>query len=471
MSAVLGDLVLGDVVLGEDAGASPQTANVNDAAGTWSAGAVVAGLAQTANVNDAMGGWSAGAIVAGLAQTANLNAAAGDWSAAALTTSMTSSCWDGITQRLLGYLAPLFTRDSGSLLGRFLASLARELSNCAESVSLVKSRDVRGDGTFTIQTLFEPIESVASVNRVAEDGTVLEGYTVESFDGRKITLAKQARYGSFKYGARRYGFGTPPRRGDILEAGYSYTHTGLEYRIRRALLELNVLTATGEFLDAWGRWFNVPRLSVGRYGSFKYGAGKYGGHSFESDSQYSRRIIARVQQSRNTKPDILAAVKTITGSAYMVEWFERGADRGWVFRPSDLAPWMGEDTEGATRFHAIFGLTTRFLNLNTDGGGRCTAEIWVPQSNAYTVAQVLQMANAYKAAAIRLFVRYRQKPKVFVELTDSGAGSDSVSISTSVIPSGPTTALSLYRFDPGAGLLADEGSKLTDLTRSDICEA
>lgn len=299
------------------------------------------------------------------------------------------ACWEPLTQRLLGYLARPFKKEKGSLLHTWLSTTARELSGCQEAVVLAASEDARGSGAFEIVTRFEPISAVAAVARVDGGGATLETYAVTGFDGRRISLT----------GSKA------PGQGDRLRVSYTYLHKGLELRVREALLELNILTATGDWLDEWGRWFNTPRLATGKYGTVKYGGGKYGTSGRESDTQYSRRIIDKIKQRRNTVPAIIEAVKRVTGGEpYIVEWFGAGASRGWVYKVTEEPYWTGA---ADPQKHLIWGQTSRFLTAAVAGGGPCTIEVWMPQGTGHTAEHILQIVNQYKAAGIQVFIRYQ----------------------------------------------------------------
>lgn len=400
-------------------------------------------------------------------------------------------CWDVVTKRLLSYLADPFNQDPQSRLGRLMASFARELSGCTESVTLTNSRDIRGDGSYTITTRFDPITGVSLVRRLNKKGGGLQTYQVDSFDGRRITLKKGIKYGNVKYGQSAYS-GSPLKQGDIIEVTYTYLHKGLEFRIREALQELNILTSTGDFLDRWGRLFGVSRLTTGKYGSVKYGSIKYGGSGLEGDTQYARRIINSILQVRNTKTAILSAVKPLigrspyqtgvygkvkygksnkygstSGQPYIIEWLEPGVDRGWVFKPTTKSPWRGENNEQATKHHLIWGINARFLNSLVTGGGGCVVEVWVPPPSAgasYSLLQVLQVANSKKAAGIRIYVRQFLTKRYNVSV-DSGMGVETSSVS--VTPA--TTALAAWKFEDVPGFLKDSGANGWDLTDNDIC--
>lgn len=303
----------------------------------------------------------------------------------------TSYCWDAKAQRLLDYLGKPFQKALTSVLGSLMRTFGRELSACTETVTLTGTSDARGIGNFSVEVRFEPISAVNAVQRVDANGTVLETYTVTSYDGRTISLS---------------GVQTP-RQGDLLLATYSYTQEGLEVRVTQALSELNILTATGDFLDRWGGLFNVPRIRTGKYGTEQYGGGKYGTAGTEADGSYGRRIVNTVIASRNSKTAILAAVQRITGgSPYIVEWVNGSGHRGFVFRPTGTAAWSGGTTETATQYHLIWGRTARFIKEGVNNGGAFVFEVWVPSGSGLTVSQLLSVVNALKPAGSKAYIRY-----------------------------------------------------------------
>jgi hypothetical protein len=309
-----------------------------------------------------------------------------------LTGAEGAECWFPLGQRLLQYFAkPFNTRTPLNLLERLMATVARELSGCSEIVALTDSPDARGDGAFHVFTRFAPITQVLAVKRVDEDGNVLEVYNVTEFNENKITVT----------GAKA------PGHGDRLLVTYSYLFGGLEYHVRQALLELNVLTASGTFLDAWGRWFGVARQILGGYGSLLYGDAVYGADGRESDTRYSRRIIDRVTMARNAPNAIRDAVERVTGGpVYVIDWLDPTYASGWIYKVAADADWAGGSAPGDIAHHLIWGRTSRFINANSSGGGACVFEVIIPLDSPVPLASVLQVANAYKAAGTRCFVRY-----------------------------------------------------------------
>lgn len=307
----------------------------------------------------------------------------------------TDPCWEGYTRRLLDYLAPrvfVAQDDKTSLLHQTFSMVARELSACTESVTLTRTDDARGDGNFHVHLRFEPLLSVPLVERVDGSGAVLETYTVTGTDGRTVTVSGV----------------TSPKAGDHLLVTYTYTHKGLEFAVREALLELNILTSTGEFLDEWGRWFGVGRLITGTYGSDTYGGGLYGVSGTEDDAHFSRRIIDRVLQTRNTKAAIIAAVKTVTGgSPYIVEWFDAANPVAWIFKVTGDPAWSGGESAAALSKHLIWGRTARFRSSTAMGGGAYVFDVWVPQGSGYSAAQLLEIVKQYKAAGTKAFIRFQ----------------------------------------------------------------
>lgn len=303
----------------------------------------------------------------------------------------TTFCWDGMGTRLLNYLGRPFIQTLTSLLGWFMRTLARELTICTETVSFTDSTDARGTGNFTLEVRFQPISAVTVVKRVDENGATLETYTVTGYDGRLISVT-----GS-----------TSPKAGDRFHVSYSYTHEGLEFNVTQALAELNILTATGDFLDRWGVLLNVGRIRTGKYGTMLYGSTTYGTAGTESDGNFSRRIIATVTGSRNTPTAILAAVQKLTGgSPYIVEWAGSGGHRGFIFRPTGTPVWMGEETAEGTRHHLIWGKTARFINHSVSNGGAYVFEVWVPSGSGLTASQLLTVVNALKPAGSKAYIRY-----------------------------------------------------------------
>jgi hypothetical protein len=298
------------------------------------------------------------------------------------------ACWEPLTQKLLGYLGKPFKQGTSGLLWALMSTYARELTTCVSTVTLT-SGEARGGGTFTFPVTFEPVSSVAGVRRVSSVGVLLETYTVVSFDGRNVTVS-----------------GTQaPKAGDFLQVDYSYSHDGLLGRINSAFFELNVLTSTGSFLDAWGSWFGVTRLKTGKYGQAQYGVGqKYGTGGVEGDTSYSGRIIDRVTQGRNTSVAILAAIRRLTGGTpYLTSWMDSGAHNGFIFRPSGALAWAGETD---TRKHLIWGKTARFLNESATNGGAYVFEVWVPSGSGYSTAALLSVVNSYKPAGSKAYIRY-----------------------------------------------------------------
>jgi hypothetical protein len=303
-------------------------------------------------------------------------------------------CWEKYTQRLLGSLCPTVFKavnDPTSLLHQVMSMVARELSGCTELVTYTGS-DARGDGAFNIHTRFGPIQGVTSVQRVDAAGTVLETYTALSTDGDK-TIAVSGT--------------TPAKAGDFLSVTYTYLHKGLEYAVQEALAQLNILTSSGAFLDKWGQWFNTPRNLTGTYGSELYGGGLYGTPGTEDDTHFSRRIIDRVLQTRDTKAAILGAIQTVTGgSPYIVEWFNPKVPTGFIFNVTGSPAWSGGETEAARAKHLIWGKTARFRGKSSAGGGAYVFEVWVPQGTGYSTAQLLAIVRQYRAAGTRAFIRY-----------------------------------------------------------------
>lgn len=298
------------------------------------------------------------------------------------------ACWEPLTQKLLGSLGKPFLKTTSGLLWSLMSTYAREMTRCVSTV-VVKSGEARGGGTFTVPTTFDPIQTVAGVRRVDGNGNTLESYTVISWDGRSVTVA-----------------GTkPPKAGDYLQVDYSYQHDGLLGRVRSALLELNILTSTGSFLDAWGSWFGMTRVKTGKYGQAPYGFGqKYGTGGVEPDNTFANRIIDRVTQGRNTPAAIAAAVKRLTGGTpYVVSWLDGGGNRSFIFRPSGTLPWAGESD---TRKHLIWGRTARFVNGSTNNGGAFVFEVWVPSGSGYSTATLLSVVNQYKPAGSKAYIRY-----------------------------------------------------------------
>lgn len=305
-------------------------------------------------------------------------------------------CWESYTQKLLGYLEPRVFRaqiDSTSLLHQVFSMVARELTICTETVALMETDDARGDGNWHVHVRFEPVLEVPLVQRVDDDGNILEEYAVEDVDGRTLTVS----------GA------VAPKAGDNLVVTYSYLHKGLEYGVREALQQLNILTSTDDFLDEWGRWFGVPRQATGNYGDVIYGSGTYGVPGAEDDAHYSRRIIDRVLQSRNTKPAIVGAVQTVTGgSPYIVEWLDPVNPTGWIYNVAGEDPWDGTESAAALSKHLIMGRTSRFRNASASGGGAYVFEVWVPPNSGYSAARLLEIVNQYKAAGTRAFIRFQE---------------------------------------------------------------
>lgn len=304
-------------------------------------------------------------------------------------------CWEPYTQALLGYLAPEVFRaqaDSNSLLHQVMAMVAREISGCTESVTFTGS-DARGLGTFAVRVRFGPIVSVTSVQRVDGSGNILETYTVTGTDGDKqINLSGV----------------TPPKAGDNLLVTYTYLHKGLEFATLEALQQLNILTSTGDFLDAWGQWFGIPRQITGTYGSDTYGDGRYGTPGTEDDAHYSRRIIDRVLQTRNTKASIIAAVQTATGgNVYIVEWFDPSNPTGFILAVNPASFWAGGESPSAISEHLIFGRTARFRNGAVPGGGSFVFDVYVPKGSGYSVPRLLEIVNAYRSAGTRAFIRFQ----------------------------------------------------------------
>jgi hypothetical protein len=304
-------------------------------------------------------------------------------------------CWESRAQRLLDYLCPQVFKavgDTGSLLHQVMSMVARELSGCTEVVTYA-GEDARGDGNFHVHTRFGEIQTVASVARVDANGNVLENYTVVSTDGEKTITVSGV---------------VAPRAGDHLAITYTYLHKGLEVSVRDALLQLNILTSNGDFLDEWGRWFGVPRQNTGTYGSDTYGGGIYGTTGTEDDAPYSRRIIDRVLQSRNTKVAIINAVKTVTGgSPYIVEWIDPATPVGFIFNVTGQPTWSGGETAVALSKHLIMGRTARFRNGATPGGGAYVFEVWVPQGSGYSAPRLLEIVNAYRAAGTKAYIRFQ----------------------------------------------------------------
>lgn len=298
------------------------------------------------------------------------------------------TCWETLTQKLLGYLGAPFRKASEGLLWSLFSTVARELSTCTSQVVL-HSGEARGGGTFTLPTTFEPITGVAGVRRVSALGALLESYTVVSWSGRNITVSGT----------------TAPKAGDYLQVDYSYTHNGLLGRVEQALFELNILTATGTFLDAWGSWFGMTRLKTGKYGEAPYGPGqKYGTGGVEADSTFSRRIIDRVTLGRNTSVAILNAVRRLTGGTpYLVNWNDSSGNSAFIFRPSTATAWMGETD---TRKHLIWGRTARFVKSSATNGGAFVFEVWVPSGSGYSTATLLALVNSYKPAGSKAIIRY-----------------------------------------------------------------
>lgn len=298
------------------------------------------------------------------------------------------TCWESLTQKLLGYLGAPFRKAAEGLLWSLFSTVARELSTCTSTVVL-GSGEARGGGTFTLPTTFEPITGVAGVRRVSALGALLESYTVVSWSGREVTVAGV----------------TPPKAGDYLQVDYSYTHNGLLGRVEQALFELNILTATGTFLDAWGSWFGMTRLKTGKYGEAPYGPGqKYGSGGVEADSTFSRRIIDRVTLGRNTSVAILNAVRRLTGgSPYLVNWNDSSGNNAFIFRPTTTPAWLGE---ADTRKHLIWGRTSRFVRGSATNGGAFVFEVWVPSGSGYSTATLLALVNSYKPASSKAIIRY-----------------------------------------------------------------
>jgi hypothetical protein len=312
-----------------------------------------------------------------------------------LTAPITTKCWEPYTQRLLNYLAPQVFRakdNESSLLHQVFSAVARELSACTEVVALALTPDARGDGNFHVHVRFNPVLTVPLVERVDGSGAVLTTYTVTAIDDRTISVS-----------------GSPsPKVGDHLLVTYTYLHKGLEFSVREALLELNILTSTGEFLDEWGRWFGVSRLITGSYGSDTYGGGIYGTAGSEDDAHFSRRIIDRVLQSRNTKASIIGAVRTVTGgNPYIVEWFDPENPSGFIFKVTADPNWTGGESAAAMSKHLIFGRTARFRNGSVPGGGAYVFEVWVPQGSGYSEGQLLEIVRQYKSAGTKAFIRFQ----------------------------------------------------------------
>lgn len=311
------------------------------------------------------------------------------------TVMLGTPCWESYTQKLLGYLAPeVFPAkdDAASLLHQVFSMVARELTSCTETVTVTNSSDARGDGAFHVHVRFEPVLTVPLIERVDANGNVLETYTVTAISGRTITIS---------------GI-TPPKAGDNLVVSYTYTHKGLEGAVQDALLQLNILTSTGDFLDTWGQWFGVPRNLTGTYGSASYGSGLYGVPGAEDDAHYSRRIIDRVLQSRDTKVAIIAAVQTVTGgSPYIVEWINPNNPVGFIFAVNPANFWNGTESAAALSEHLIMGRTARFRNGAVPGGGAYVFEVWVPQGSGYSASALLNIVNQYKCAGSRAFIRFQ----------------------------------------------------------------
>jgi hypothetical protein len=152
----------------------------------------------------------------------------------------------------------------------------------------------------------------------------------------------------------------------------------------------------------------VPRQLTGTYGSDTYGHGLYGVAGTEDDAHFSRRIIDRVLQSRNTKVAIVAAVKTVTGGTpYIVEWIDPNTPVGFIFNVTGNPTWAGGESAADLSKHLIMGRTARFRNGTTPGGGAYVFEVWVPQGSGYSVPRLMEIVNAYKAAGTRAFIRFQ----------------------------------------------------------------
>lgn len=298
------------------------------------------------------------------------------------------TCWQSLTQRLLDYLGAPFRKATSGLLWSLLGTFARELTTCISTVRVLAG-EARGGGTFTLPATFEPISVVAGVRRTDSNGTLLETYSVVSWEGRNITVSGV----------------TAPQAGDYLEVDYSYLHNGLLGRVNTALMELNILTSSGTFLDSWGSWFDVNRVRTGKYGEAPYGVGQlYGTGGVETDSTYSNRIIDRVTQGRNTPTAIVAAVQRLTGgSPYIVTWIDSTGDNAFIFRPSGELAWAGE---ADTRRHLIWGRTARFVSRSAANGGAFVFEVWVPSGSGFSTSTLLTIVNQLKPAGSKAYIRY-----------------------------------------------------------------
>lgn len=283
------------------------------------------------------------------------------------------SCWPDRARRLRDYFAPPFDSDAGGALGTLLSAVARELTGCSRPET-VTGDPVRSGRPFQVTTRFGPLTAATGVFAVDAGGQVTASYPILGFDDRTIFLSGAAT----------------PLAGDRLVADYSYQQEGIERRVQAALAQLNLGTAGGEFLEAWGAFFGVMRLPAGT--------------GLETDGQMAARILDRVQQSRNTETAIIAAVRRLTGGhPYLLSWFDAGHGNGFVFNFTPASPWMGGGADG----HLIWGKNARFLNGNAVIGGQCVFEVWIPAGSPYSDAQILNVVNMYKAAGTKAIIRHQ----------------------------------------------------------------
>jgi len=107
---------------------------------------------------------------------------------------------------------------------------------------------------------------------------------------------------------------------------------GYEQNYENALLQINLSTCTDEWLDFWGDYFGLDRLS---------GIGGY-----ENDSAYRARILKEITRAKGTKPVLLEEAKSYFGSdlVTITEYHKTGLYwDGPVTNPADPAnglwPW------------------------------------------------------------------------------------------------------------------------------------
>ncbi len=187
-------------------------------------------------------------------------------------------------------------------------------------------------------------------------------------------------------------------------------------------MELMILSASGKWLDAWGDWFGVPRLTG------------------EPDDLYSKRIIATTIKPKNTIPAIIDSVNELGG--------DPNADTT-IFEPHKFIARYGvsafsglhryQDADywriGVIDINSPFYVTQEFIDAinNIKAAGvrvyyTNNTQIWIPDDpNADKFSKGFNVIQDLEAKS-RLEIAYPDDEELFKSLGEFRLGDYTISI-------------------------------------------